>query len=293
MLSMSGNFTRLLTLSLPIFAALLLLPASHAQVMDFPTGSDAKAQPSDPAVKVPDFDVVSIKESHAADGRMEWGDTEDGFSTSNVVLKTIIAGAYGIKTDLISGGPSWINDTGFDITAKVTGEDVAALKKLTGRQRQAMLQPFLADRFHLKVHTATRTLPIYTLEVAKGGLKLKEVPAVKFDKADPKNTGSSMSFGPGFFNGERIGMPSLAENLSYIVHRTVLNKTALSGVYNVSLKYTPEDRVSESKADNGNGTDAAPSIFTAIEEQLGLRLVPTKGPVETLVIDQVEKPSAN
>jgi len=279
-------------------AAVMLAGAMHAAAQNrpvpLPTGDSSAA--SDGKVKLLAYDVASIKENKSGKGRMEWRSTDDGFSATNLNLKSLIASAYGVNQELVSGGPGWLNSSGFDINAKVAGEDMAAFKKLSGKKRDAMLQPLLQDRCKLKAHIETRMLPIFNLEVSRAGTKLKQSNAPKFDKAeardhpDIKYSGTTMS-GPGYFTAYGISMSQLADNLTYVVDHTVVDKTGLSGTYDIHLKFTREEDTVGSKLDNG--ADPAPSIFTALQEQLGLKLQSTKGPVDTLVIDSIEKPSEN
>ncbi len=279
-------------------ATVMLAGAMHAAAQNFPmplTTGDSSAA-IDAKVKLPEYDVASIKENKSGTNRMEWRSTDDGFSATNLHMKSLIASAYGVNEELVSGGPGWLNSSGFDINAKVAGEDMAALKKLSGKQRDAMLQPLLQDRCKLKAHTETRMLPIFNLEVSRAGTKLKQSNAPKFDKAeardhpDIKYSGTTMS-GPGYFTAYGISMSQLADNLTYVVDHTVVDKTGLSGTYDIQLKFARGEDTASSKPDNG--ADPAPSIFTALEEQLGLKLQSTKGPVDTLVIDSIEKPSEN
>jgi len=220
---------------------------------------------------------------------------QDGFSCENISLQNLIASAYGVRQDLISGGPGWVGSQGFDVDAKVAGEDVAAMKKLSGRQRNSMLQALLADRFHLKVHMETKVLPIYDLVVGKGGPKLTEVATAEVAAAEDKDPEHAkhpgmMRMGPGMLKGEALPMQSIANQISYVLEKTITDKTGLKGKYDIDLKWTPED--AKSGGDDGSSESGA-SIFTAVQEQLGLKLVSTKGPVETLVIDYVELPSEN
>jgi uncharacterized protein (TIGR03435 family) len=279
-------------------ATVMLAGAMHAAAQNFPmplTTGDSSAA-IDAKVKLPEYDVASIKENKSGTNRMEWRSTDDGFSATNLHMKSLIASAYGVNEELVSGGPGWLNSSGFDINAKVAGEDMAALKNLSGKQRAAMLQPLLQDRCKLKAHVATRMLPIFNLEVSRAGTKLKQSNAPKFDKAeardhpDIKYSGTTMS-GPGYFTAYGISMSQLADNLTYVVDHTVVDKTGLSGTYDIQLKFARGEDTASSKPDNG--ADPAPSIFTALEEQLGLKLQSTKGPVDTLVIDSIEKPSEN
>jgi uncharacterized protein (TIGR03435 family) len=159
-----------------------------------------------------------------------------------------------------------------------------------------MLQAILADRFKLKVHRESKELSLYALVIAKGGFKLKD--------ADPNNTYPNGIKGPDggtrsgmmmmrsdSITGRGITIAALASQLSWQVHRIVKDKTELKGRYDVSLQLTPDDIADAGK--DVAGESAKPSLFTALQEQLGLRLEPTKGPVDTVVIDHVEMPSEN
>jgi uncharacterized protein (TIGR03435 family) len=230
----------------------------------------------------------------------------DGYSATNVSLKLLIQMAYGIRQDLISGGPGWVESAGYDFDAKVAGPDVDALKKLTQEQRRSMLQPALAERFKLKVHSETKELPIYELVVAKSGAKLKEATAGDtyangIKGSDGVGRGGMMRFGPGQLTAQAVPITSLANLLSQQLHRTVLDKTGLIAKYDLELNWTPDQGSAPMfKGPEGSPQrpdpvpdSSGPSIFTALQEQLGLKLQSAKGPVETLVIDHVEMPSEN
>lgn len=288
-----------LTAVLPLMAVLTLAPPIARAQMTMPIPINTSPKPEDPSIKLPEYDVASVKENKAGDHMMRIMNTPDGFSCTNIPLTTIIGIAYGVRQDLISGGPGWVNSTGFDVEAKVAGSDLEAFKKLSPRQRFALLQSLLAERFQLKVRHETKVLPMYDLVVAKGGPKLKVAPPAD-QPSDappdaPKDLTSAklrgrMTMGPGMFKGEALPMKALANNLSSILEHTVVDKTGLSGDYDFDLKWTPEDAAPA--ADNG-AADSGASIFTAVQEQLGLKLQSTKGPVNTLVIDHVELPSQN
>ncbi|MEI9978933.1 MAG: TIGR03435 family protein [Edaphobacter sp.] len=256
-------------------------------------------------VKVPAFDVVSIKPNKSGSGGIRIMNKPDGYSASNISLKMLIQGAYGIREDLISGAPGWADSARYDIDAKVAGVDVDALKKLTPEQRRSILQPLLAERFKLKVHTETKQLPVYELVVAKGGSKLKEATpddtyATGIKGPDGVGRGGMMRMGRGQLTAQGIRMTSLVNMLSQQLHRTVIDKTGLTGKYDLDLNWTPEEGEmgppppggSQPRAD-GAAESAGPSIYTAVQEQLGLKLQAAKGPVDTLVIDHVEMPSEN
>jgi uncharacterized protein (TIGR03435 family) len=257
-------------------------------------------------VKVPVFDVVSVKPNKSDNGMMRIMFKPDGYSATNVFVKLLIQTAYGIRQDLISGGPGWLESAGYDFDAKVAGPDVDALKKLTPEQRKSMLQPALADRFKLKVHTEIKQLPVYEIVLAKGGSKLKEATvgdtyANGIKGPDGVGRGGMMRFGPGQLTAQAVPMTSLTNMLSQQLHRTVLDKTGLTGKYDLELNWTPDQgadpmfKEPEGSPQRGDAApdSSGPSIFTALQEQLGLKLQSAKGPVETLVIDHVEMPSEN
>jgi uncharacterized protein (TIGR03435 family) len=237
----------------------------------------ARAQtPPDP--KPPAYDVVSVKlnkSSRAADFDI---DTDDHtYSAKGISVKQLLESAYKVKGYLISGIPNSIDSARFDINAKILETDPALLAQLD-KQRGAMIQALLADRFKLTAHRETKTLPVYELVVAKGG--------IKFQPSGPDVRPGTHMQGTGRTGFEATGlfMDGLANYLEDRVERNILDKTGLPGRYDLSLNW----------ADDANPqADSAPSIFTALPEQLGLKLQPAKGPVETLVVDHVEMPTDN
>lgn len=258
-------------------------------------------------VAVPAFDVVSIKQDKSDSRMIRVRNTTDGYSASNISLKMLLQAAYGIREDLISGVPNWGESARYDIDAKVAGSDVDALKKLSSEQRRAMLKPVLEDRFKLKVHTETKEMPVYELVVAKGGPKLKEATpgdtyANGIKGPDGVARGGMMRMGRGQVTGQAIPITSLIDILSRQLQKTVIDKTGLTGKYDLELNWTPEEGegggLGPPPAGSPQRTEPAPdasgpSIFTALQEQLGLKLQSTKGPVETLVVDSVAMPSEN
>ncbi|MGD0444647.1 MAG: TIGR03435 family protein [Edaphobacter sp.] len=251
------------------------------------------------------YDAVSIKPNKPEGGdrisiRIQTGG--DRYSASGVSLKGLIQYAYNLKMeDQISGVTGPVSNARFDIEAKIDEDTVAALKKLSNdesnTQRRLLMQGMLADRFKLKVHHETKEMPIYSLVIAKGGFKLKD--------ADPNDTypngfkgldGAShagmMRISNDTLTAQAIPISNLANNLSLRLHRQVVDNTGLTGKYDMTLKWAPDENRGEAGAD-GSAADSGPSIFTALQEQLGLKLEPTKGPVETIVVDHVEMPSEN
>jgi uncharacterized protein (TIGR03435 family) len=254
-----------------------------------------------PATAATAFDVISIHPSRAQDtvkdgvefSFMKTNNTDDGYTAENVTLKALISDAYQIKPDDISGGPDWIGSDRYNINAKVAGSDGTTAVKLTKAQHRQMLQALLANRFSLAVHNETKDAPIYELVVAKGGSKLHAFTPVSGAPRGVTGLDGKFYSGIDSLGGNGIialqGYPVslLADFLKPDLQRPVIDKTGLTGKYDISLRWTPDNTPADSPLAGG------PSIFAAIEEQLGLKLNSTKGPVTTLVIDHVQKPSEN
>jgi uncharacterized protein (TIGR03435 family) len=240
------------------------------------TAAEVHAAPA----RLPEWDVVSVKAAHLPCSQSILNPTPDGIDVECLPLQFVVRFAFGINEDSrILGSPSWLKEVFYSIDAKVSGEDAAAYAKLSKEQRNLMLQALLADRFKLKSHRETRDLPIYALVVAKGGSRLKEwrsdesgMPLMRMrGRGEIDATGSTLEFLPALLTNE--------------LDRPVINKTGLTGKYDFTLKFTPGQSA---------GPDSeAPSIFTAVQEQLGLKLEPTKAPLDVLVIDSIEKPTEN
>jgi uncharacterized protein (TIGR03435 family) len=254
---------------------------TQADVAQSPTPVPA-SQSSNEVPKIPAFDVISVKQNLAAQG---WHDapTADGYLASAVTLQWILPEAYGLsRSSCILGTPGWANTYRYDIEAKVADADVAALQKLDWKQRNQMIQQILMDRFKVRVHHEDQTQPIYSLVVVR---KDRLPPP-----ADPQTKHPN-----GFISRSRNGqltagsftMAAFADFISGSLGRKVVDKTGLAGRYDFKLDWNP-DEIDSSGSDN-----SAPSIFTATQEQLGLKLVPTTGPVDCLVVDHVELPSEN
>ena len=249
-------------------------------------------------VKVPAYEVVSIKQDEL-DGPFEINYMADRLLAVNVPLQAILRNAYGDAANRIVGLPGWVGSERYDIEAKVAGSDVTAYQKLTPEQRRLMLQVVLVDRFKLKTHFETIEFPEYALVVMKNGPKLKEAKAGDAYPNGPKNPDGS-PIGSGMFwsvrspsIGQGVSMEELARTLGgpqsgQAVDRPVVDKTGLTGRYDFTLEFARETPGGASLSGA-----SGPSIFAAIQEQLGLKLEPTKGPMKTLVIDHIERPSAN
>jgi uncharacterized protein (TIGR03435 family) len=214
-------------------------------------------------------------------------------SMTGVTPKILIQQAYGVRDFQIVGGPPWLGSERYDITAKPEGP-------ASQEQVKVMIQGLLTDRFKLQFHRETKELPTYALVVAKGGPKFsaskrEEGPAEGSDK--PKGNRITMK-GRGNFTLEGAPVTALANQLGQVLGRSVIDKTELTGNYDFKLEWTP-DESPQSFGRPAEGDHSAPadatgvSIFTALQDQLGVKLESTKGPVEILVIERMEKASEN
>jgi uncharacterized protein (TIGR03435 family) len=263
----------------------------------------ALSQAADASASVPKFEVSTIKPTESDENRFMLMFTLDGISMTGVPVQMILRQAFSVEDDRIIGAPSWAKSDRFDIQAKVDGEDAPKLEKLSMDQRQSMLRPLLEDRFHLKYHHETRELPVYVLVVAKGGSKLKE--SKPDDPAVSGDDGRRMlrMMGRGRFEAQGTPVGDLIDALSQHVGLTILDKTGLTGNFDFALQWTPED-AAPAMATFGAGAPpgnegasppsaGGPSLFTALQEQLGLKLESQMGPVDVIVVDRIEQPSPN
>jgi len=252
----------------------------------------------------PQFEVASIKPNKSGDLRMTFRSASGGrFTASNVSLQSLITIAYHIKDFQLSGAPPWLSER-YDVEAKAEGNP-------GGDAMLPMLQGLVEDRLQFKFHRESKELPVYALVVAKAG-KLHPVegecgpppsgppPPPEPGKLPTAPCGGFFMF-PGHLSGQKVPIEQLLDTLSRFTGRTVLDKTNLPGKYDIDLQYTPEQ--GQFQAPPGGAppgmpplppTDPnGPSLFTALQEQLGLKLESQKGPVEIMVIDHIERPSEN
>jgi bla regulator protein BlaR1 len=226
------------------------------------------------------FEVASIKP--APSSATERGITRKPggrLSTSNATVKQLVYLAYQVMPPQVSGGPDWVGSAGFDIEAK------PADAKIDMAQFRQMIKTLLAERFQLKFHMETKQLPVYELLVGKRGVKLTE------DKSESLEVG--MRNLRGELQGDKATMPMLAGSLTRVLQRQVVDKTGLNGAYTFRLQFLPDQKLPGPDEGVAIPTNDGASIFTALQEQLGLNLRATKGPVEMLVIDQAERPSVD
>jgi bla regulator protein blaR1 len=264
------------------------------------------------------FEVASIKPSAPVSGNMMMVRIEMApggrFVASGVTLRMLLQQAYDVKDYQITGGPGWISTERYDINAKA---DVPDLKR---DQVKILLQSLLAERFQLNFHRETKDLPIYNLVIGKSGHKLhksefQEQENPKPKEADAENVprpgdegaarpnqekrGAMMRMGRGSLDVQMARITGLVNALGQLLGKPVIDQTGLQGNWDFKLEWTPDETQRGMGPGGGSpdgpppGDASGPSIFTALQEQLGLRLESGKGPVETLAIDRVEKPSEN
>jgi len=224
------------------------------------------AQPQDAR---PAYEAASVKINTTGPGHSSTDGSKGQVVMTNQTLKRLIERAYNVKPFQVTG-PGWMEDVRFDIAAKYPPDS-------TNGDRLLMLRTLLEDRFHLAVHLESKDMPGYALVVAKSGFKLKPV--------EPGGAGTD-------HNGGRVqtmtatknSMAQLADFVARTLGEMVVDQTGIEGVYDFELRWTNEDQ-------NPSATDldGVPSLFTALEETLGLRLQPQKVPVEIVVVDHVER----
>lgn len=243
--------------------------------------------PAMPADAKPEFEVATIKPSQPDQQGSGFRVRGREFSTVNTSLSSLLTFAYGLHPKQIVGAPAWVDSDKFDI---------AAHPDLPGRpddkQWKSMLQQLLADRFELKFHHEQRELAVYALVVTEKGSKLTK------SQGDPNGLPGMFFRGLGNLPATNATMQDFAGLLqSAVLDRPVVDQTGLTGRWDFTLNWTPDESQFVSLGIKvpppSDKPDAPPGLFQAIQEQLGLKLNAVKTPVDVLVIDHVEKPSAN
>jgi uncharacterized protein (TIGR03435 family) len=228
----------------------------------------------------PSFEVASIKLSRTNNKPSVISSPGGRTVATNETLKYLIGFAYGVREYQIVGGPKWIDSDEYDIDARPPAAFQPSLS--TRPYVMKMMQSLLEERFRLSLSRSSRELPVYALIVGKNGSKLKER-AKPETPSDMKMTGAN-----GSLTAQGLPIAILAESFSSILGRQVNDETGLTGYYDFRLEWTPEEMAANARSDN-----TGPSIFTAVQEQLGLRLEARRGPVEVLVVQAATRPSAN
>jgi bla regulator protein blaR1 len=281
-----------LALALPLVYGLLNATPGRAQSQDtassqsVPASDSFSIKPTQGSTQTPTY---AGSETHMV--KMMYG--PDGFIAGNITLKAIIQEAYGVQANQIFGGPEWLDSATYDITAKPDQPDKAKGGMPNPSEDRRMLQVMLADRLKLKFRRETKELPSFALEVVDGGSKLQPAqPAgtyaneVRSPDGRILNTSARMQLDGGQVVGieaRRMSTADLAAQLSRQLGSAVVDKTRLKGTFDFNLHWTA--------VASGNSNAADSPLFTAIEQQLGLKLEPQNAPMEVLVIDHIEKPA--
>jgi uncharacterized protein (TIGR03435 family) len=290
-----------------IVAVGLPSPARLRARAQAPAAADAPANPV--------FDVASVKQNRSGEGFIRVGMAPGGrFTATNVPLRQLIQLAYQIQLFQIVGGPNWIASDRFDIVAKAAGDVPPPTPGVAGPM-QLMMRTLMADRFKLTLHNEQREMPIYALVLAKADGKLG--PQLKPSTTDcaalmgaaarrggpppPPSFNEPMQCGmrvfPGALSAGGFPLSQLTQFLSSTVQRIVVDRTGLTGNFDLNMTWTP-DQMPQGRGDPPPGAPPlpaidpnGPSIFTAVQEQLGLKLESTKAPVDVLVVDRAEHPT--
>jgi uncharacterized protein (TIGR03435 family) len=227
------------------------------------------------AQSVKSFDIVSIKpdpDSHGLDAGSQPGGR---YTARNVPVMFLLTEAFGVKAYQISGAPKWVDDARYDIVAKAGFSG-----QLTNEQLRPLLQAMLVDRFQMKFHKETKEFPVYSLVAGKSGPKVSANNNILVSES----LNVSSNHGKATMTGRKVSMSDLAKHLGDMAGRTVIDNTGLKGDYDFKLDWATSDAVD----------DALPSVFVAVQEQLGLKLVSVKkAPVEVIVIESIGKATAN
>lgn len=242
-------------------------------------------QPSPPSTSSgpPSYDVATIRPNTTASGNTSVNTRRTTLQATNVTLRDLLQDAFSVRRSMIFGLPGWAENTRYDINAKVLDADPAQLKDLTPEQRRHMVRTLFEDRFNLKWHYETRILQDYELVLMKGGPKFQQsAPGSQHSGSSMHNYDLTVTSQP---------LSTLTDILSQVLNRPVVDQTGLTGNYDFHIKWTP-DQVAAS-ADAGQGSDAPPPLFTALQEQLGLKLQAGKDPIQVLIVDSISMPTAN
>lgn len=237
----------------------------------------------------PAFEVATVKANETGSYGSGSRFVDGKFIATNIQIRNLMQyNAFNIALPRIVGGPKWIESSRFDIEAKVDETTLQHMEEITRSERDEMIRmlvrQLLEDRFGLKFHWEVRQMPVYVLLFEKLGPNLSTAKS-------PRDPASMMAI-PGDFEATSATMHEVAneltQDLTRELGRVVIDRTNLSGKFDMSLKWTPENTVISQSEPTNEG-----SIFTAVREQLGLKLESAKAPVEVLVIDHMDRPSAN
>lgn len=263
-------------------------------------------QTQDAAPAIPELEVVAIRPIKDGLAMRTFNILENGVSFRGISTKDLLQRGFGVEQDRIIGIPGWADSDRYDFQARVDDASKLKWRMLSRTQQMSALLPILRNRFSLKFHHETRTLPVWALVVGKGGPKLHA--ARPGDTYENGLKGPDGPMGPRAFRmseqGELTAQATSIPEFIWFLGRqipgatppdgaTIADKTGLTGRYDITLRFAPENYVSPMKPDSGTVNPSGPSIFTALQEQLGLKLETQKVPTDVIVIDHIDRPSEN
>jgi uncharacterized protein (TIGR03435 family) len=249
-----------------------------------------QAPPLDTAV--PQYDLVSVvKPNRSLDAHLRIRMNFDAIDIQNATLRDLLTNTYGLRASLILNLPKWAENDHFDIQAKVLSDDPDFLQHISRPLRRKIFERLLFEEFGVVSHQETRIAPIYELVQAGHGPQLIEnPPPPPSDTPDPikpgRNGRGNTSLVGTNIDATGIRISDLCGTLGHVLDRDVIDKTGLAGFYDITLSWSDE----HSDPADGDASMAAPSLFSALKEQLGLKLVPAKWPVDVLVVDKASPP---
>lgn len=278
----------------------MLLEHETAEDLSFRTiagilliASTASAQSTQTAAGA--YDLIStVRPSAPSDDHLRIRMDKGVIYIEDASVRDLLNNVYGVRTTQIFNLPKWAESDHFDIRAKVLSDDPNFLSNIRGAQRREIFERLLRERFGLKSHLETRTMPVYELVRVGPGPQLVENPpppaGTPPEPLKPSRNGRGNTSVAGTTldaTGVRIG--DLCANLGRILDRNVVDKTGLTSFYDITLKWQDGAGAVESGLQDGS----SPSLFTALQEQLGLKLTNSKGPVDVLVVDKASRPEEN
>ena len=245
------------------------------------SGQVAVTGPSDSSAAPPRFQVATIKPSTSEESRT----TQirgNRFATTDTSVVDLIKYSYGLHDEEIAGGPQWLATQKFDLMC-----DPETATRPSSDQFKKMVQHLLAERFHMATHRETRELSVFAIIPAKAGPRLH-------NSTQPPDGPPVVGYSPGQLEVGNATMTDFAKFLQrFVTDRPVLDQTGITGKYDLTLRWTPDDSQPGAVRQSEDNNSSLPGLFTAIQEQLGLKLREEKHPAEVLVIDHIEMPSEN
>ncbi len=261
----------------PILKSLLVGALTVSALGQIPVSSGS----SDSSASTPRFQVATIKPSHPEESRtMQYQGNR--FTTTDTSVVELLKYAYGLHEQEIVGDPKWMTTQKFDLVG-----DSESPTKPSADEFKKMVQNLLTDRFHLAAHREMRDLSVFAIVPAKGGPKLTK-------SARPPDGPPTVGYSPGQLTVANATMADLATFLQrFVTDRAVFDLTGIAGKYDLTLQWAPDDLQTDASRHGADENNSFPGLFTAIQEQLGLKLQEEKRPARVFVVDRVDMPSDN